>query len=67
MPDELLSTREVAQLLHKNVLTIRRWIDAGKLPAVRLPGRGGGEWRIRRRELEDWIEAHRQSAEKGAE
>lgn len=41
--DKLLTTTEVARILRVNVLTVRRWIAAGALEAIELPGRG--QWR----------------------
>jgi excisionase family DNA binding protein len=37
--DELLTVSEVADLLKVNQQTVRNWIDAGKLPAVRVGSR----------------------------
>jgi excisionase family DNA binding protein len=42
--EEFMTVREVAELLRLNQMTIRLWIDAGKLPAVRV---GGGRRRVR--------------------
>ncbi|MEJ7809050.1 MAG: cobalamin-dependent protein [Gemmatimonadaceae bacterium] len=42
---ELLSTSAVARLCHVSAMTVARWIDAGRLPAVRTPG---GWRRVRR-------------------
>ena len=39
MPD-LLTVREVAQLLRVPPLTIKRWGKRGKLPAIRITSRG---------------------------
>lgn len=39
LPD-LLTVREVAQLLRVSPLTIKRWGKAGKLPAIRINARG---------------------------
>lgn len=36
--DHLLSPEEVADLLEVDASTVRRWIVAGHLPAIRLPG-----------------------------
>ena len=35
------TTREVAERLRLNPLTVQRWIREGKLQATKLPGRGG--------------------------
>lgn len=39
LPD-LLTIREVAQLLRVSPLTIKRWGKRGKLPAIRINSRG---------------------------
>lgn len=39
LPD-LLTIREVAQLLRVSPLTIKRWGKKGKLPAIRINSRG---------------------------
>ena len=37
---ELLTVREVAELLRVSPLTIKRWGKRGKLPAIRINSRG---------------------------
>jgi excisionase family DNA binding protein len=37
-PDEFLSIDEVAAILRRSPRTIRRWIAAGDLPAIRIRG-----------------------------
>jgi len=39
LPD-LLTVREVAELLRVSTLTIKRWGKRGKLPAIRINSRG---------------------------
>jgi excisionase family DNA binding protein len=39
LPD-LLTIKEVAQLLRVSPLTIKRWGKSGKLPAIRINSRG---------------------------
>ena len=39
LPD-LLTVREVAELLRVSPLTIKRWSKRGKLPAIRINSRG---------------------------
>jgi len=39
LPD-LLTVREVAQILRVSPLTIKRWGKRGKLPAIRINSRG---------------------------
>jgi excisionase family DNA binding protein len=40
----LLTSSQVARILHVSLRTAQRYIADGKLPAARLPG---GHWRIR--------------------
>jgi excisionase family DNA binding protein len=63
--DELLTVAEVAAIVKVDKRTILRWIDAGKLPARRLPGRGrhGVLYRIARRDLEKFLSANDQEAD----
>jgi len=44
MPD-LLTVREVAQLLRVSPLTIKRWGKRGKLPPIRINSRGDRRYR----------------------
>jgi excisionase family DNA binding protein len=37
-PDDFLSIDEVAAILRRSARTIRRWIAAGDLPAIRIRG-----------------------------
>jgi excisionase family DNA binding protein len=46
--DELLTIDQVASLLQVNPQTVRNWIDAGKLPALRI---GARRIRVQRGEL----------------
>ena len=54
MEDEFLTVAEIADMLKLNQQTIRNWIDAGDLAAVRL---GARRVRVRRSELERFIAA----------
>ncbi len=53
--DEYLTTKEIASLLKVNILTVRRWIIAGKLPATFL----GKEYRVSRSDLEKFLSERR--------
>ncbi len=44
MPD-LLTVREVAELLRVSTLTVKRWGKRGKLPAIRINARGDRRYR----------------------
>ena len=44
LPD-LLTVREVAELLRVSPLTIKRWGNKGKLPAIRINSRGDRRYR----------------------
>jgi excisionase family DNA binding protein len=46
--DEYLTVKEIAELLKLNQQTLRNWIDAGSLPAVRI----GRRVRVRRADLD---------------
>ena len=49
--DEYLTTKEIASIIKVNVLTVRRWIDSGKLPATFL----GKEYRIKKSDFEQFL------------
>jgi excisionase family DNA binding protein len=51
MSDDVLNVFEVATLLRVNPQTVRNWIDAGSLPAVRL----GRRVCVRREDLESVV------------
>jgi excisionase family DNA binding protein len=53
--DEFLTVAEVAALLKLNEQTIRNWIDAGTLPAVRI----GRRVRVLRRDLDELLDRGR--------
>lgn len=47
---KVLKTHEVAERLRVKVITVQRWLHAGKLRGTKLPGRGG--WRVPVSEVE---------------
>ena len=53
MPDEFMTVAEVAATLKLNQQTVRNWIDAGILPAVRI----GRRVRIKRSDFDAVVEA----------
>jgi excisionase family DNA binding protein len=52
MADELLTVPEVAERLRMTAMTIYRWIDDGKLPAIQI----GKHYRIRAADVEDILD-----------
>lgn len=44
LPD-LITVREVAEVLRVSPLTIKRWGERGKLPAIRINSRGDGRYK----------------------
>lgn len=52
---EFLTTDEVLGYLRVNARTVYRLIRCGELPAVRI----GRQWRIRRDDLDRWLETQR--------
>ena len=52
---QFITTAEAISCLRVNARTLYRFIQSGDLPAVRI----GRQWRIRRNELEDWLERRR--------
>jgi excisionase family DNA binding protein len=49
--DEYLTTNEIASLLKVKLITVRRWIGAGKLPAMFL----GKEYRVKKSDFEKFL------------
>jgi excisionase family DNA binding protein len=60
-PRRLLTTDEVVSYLRVNARTVYRLIQSGDLPAVRV----GRQWRIRRNDLNEWLERGRPVAASG--
>jgi len=55
--EEFLTTKEIASILKINIITVRRWIASGKLPATFL----GKEFRISKKDFEQFLEARKVS------
>jgi excisionase family DNA binding protein len=60
--ERFLSLEDVAERLQVSDRTVRRWVKDGKLAAYK-PGR---EWRIRPRDLEDFLESRKVHSGGGA-
>ncbi len=59
MMDELLTVPEVADMLRLNEQTVRRWLRDGTLPGFRIGHNRKAGWRMRRSEVEAYLEAQR--------
>ncbi len=55
---ELMALKDVAWYLHLCYETVRKLAKAGEIPAVKT----GGLWRVRRSDLEAWIDEQRRVA-----
>ncbi len=55
---ELLTTRQLMDLLHLDRTTIYRMLNDGQLPAVRV----GGQWRFPRDAVDAWLQGNHKSA-----
>jgi excisionase family DNA binding protein len=58
LPRRLLSVDEVAQIFHVAPRTVRRWIDDGRLPCVRM----GGVVRVRPETVRDFVNGQQMSS-----
>ncbi|MGB8648139.1 MAG: PocR ligand-binding domain-containing protein [Anaerolineae bacterium] len=55
--EDLLTTRELMELLHLDRTTIYRMLNGGRLPAVRV----GGQWRFERSAIDAWLQGQNPS------
>jgi excisionase family DNA binding protein len=55
MPDKLLTTRELVDLLHLDRVTIYKMVKDGELPALRV----GGQWRFSEDAVGAWLRGQR--------
>jgi excisionase family DNA binding protein len=56
--DDLMTTRQLQELLHVDRITIYRMLEDGRLPGFKV----GGQWRFPRREVENWLRGQRGKA-----
>jgi len=61
MPDEVLTIKEVAALFKLAEKTVYAMANAGEIPAFKIRG----QWRIKRAELDKWIDAQPRGGEGG--
>lgn len=59
MGDEYLTIDQVAELLKVSAKTIRRLVRRRELPGFKV----GGQWRLKRADIDEWVAAQKQSAE----
>ncbi len=59
LPPPLLSTSTVAKLVGIGEATVRRWIVAGDLPAVRFDIGSRAYYRVRQTDLDAFLEARK--------
>jgi excisionase family DNA binding protein len=55
MPDKLLTTRELEELLQLDRVTIYKMVKDGELPSLRV----GGQWRFSAEAIDVWLKAQR--------
>lgn len=60
MADELMTTRELQDLLRVDRTTIYSMLNDGRLPGFKV----GGQWRFLRREIESWMREQREEESK---
>ena len=60
--EPLLTTEEVAEFLRVDIVTVRRLVNRGDLPAYRI----GNEYRFTRVDLEEFIKRQRVSTGENA-
>jgi len=63
MESDILTVRQVAELLHLHAMTVYRLSKEGKLPGFKV----GGRWRFRRDAMESWMVDRAQVAKLEAE
>lgn len=63
MPDPVLTIKEVAALLKLAEKTVYAMAAAGEIPAFKIRG----QWRIKRAELDQWIDAQPRSGGSGGD
>lgn len=57
--DEFLTVPEIADRMRVRTMTVYRWIDSGKLPAVQI----AKHYRVRASDLEEMLESARVGGE----
>jgi len=60
MKDKLLTIKEVADYLRVSERSVLRYIEAGRLKAIKV-----GYWRVSEKELQDFIKRNSNNKKKG--
>jgi excisionase family DNA binding protein len=60
---DLLTTKQLQEILHVDRTTIYRMAESGRLPAVKV----GSQWRFRREQIEAWLQQQPSATAPGAE
>ena len=55
MDNGFYTTEEVAKMLKVHIITVRRWLEAGKLRGHKA----GRQWRIKKQDLEEYLKSNR--------
>ena len=63
MPDEVLTIKEVAALLKLAEKTVYAMAAAAEIPAFKIRG----QWRIKRTELDQWMDAQPRGGDAGGD
>jgi len=50
--EQLLTPEQVAEKLQLSLITVKRWLTAGKLPGYKV----GRQWRVSEEQLQQFIE-----------
>jgi len=58
MGDEYLTIDQVAELLKVSAKTIRRLVRRSEIPGFKV----GGQWRIKRADIDEWVADQKRSA-----
>ena len=63
--EEYLTLQEAGDVLHVSKQTIRRWVDEGEIPAFKLGIAKSSPVRLRRSDIDAFVDRHRRGAALG--
>ena len=61
MNNEFITIEELSEKLNIKKATLYKWVQQGKLPAVKFCSL----WRLKRKDIESWIEEQEEKGRKG--